>query len=96
MIVDVNVLLAAFFPDEQQAQAQDLIRAHVSGQVHLLAPTLLLYEFTNALGRYRRLNKDFEHQPRSSEAMVHVASIHRMLRLLAALTPISKRPLTGK
>jgi putative transposase len=39
------------------------------------------------LGRYRRLSKDFEHQPRSSEAMVYAASIHRMLRLLAAPAP---------
>jgi len=38
------------------------------------------------LGRYRRLSKDFEHQPCSSEAMVYAASIHRMLRLLAAPT----------
>jgi putative transposase len=35
------------------------------------------------LGRYRRLSRDFEHQPRSSEVMVYAASIHRMLRLLA-------------
>ena len=34
------------------------------------------------LGRYRRLSKDFEHQTCSSEAMVYLASIHRMLRLL--------------
>jgi putative transposase len=34
------------------------------------------------LGRYRRLSKDFEHQVSSSEAMVYLASIHRMLRLL--------------
>ena len=34
------------------------------------------------LGRYRRLSKDFEHQVHSSEAMVYLASIHRMLRLL--------------
>lgn len=34
------------------------------------------------LGRYRRLSKDFEHQTHSSEAMVYLASIHRMLRLL--------------
>ena len=34
------------------------------------------------LGRYRRLSKDFEHQVYSSEAMVYLASIHRMLRLL--------------
>ncbi len=49
MIVDVNVLLAAFFPDEQQPQAQALIRDHVAGRVQLCAPTLLLYEFTNAV-----------------------------------------------
>ena len=35
------------------------------------------------LGRYRRLRKDFEHQTRCSEAMIYLASIHRMLRLLA-------------
>jgi putative transposase len=34
------------------------------------------------LGRYRRLSRDFEHQVRSSEALVYLASIHRMLRLL--------------
>jgi putative transposase len=34
-------------------------------------------------GRYRRLSKDFEHQIESSEAMVYLARIHRMLRLLA-------------
>jgi putative transposase len=34
------------------------------------------------LGRYRRLSKDFEHQVCSSEAMVYLASLHRMLRLL--------------
>jgi len=34
------------------------------------------------LGRYRRLSEDFEHQVRPSEAMVYLASIHRMLRLL--------------
>ena len=34
------------------------------------------------LGRYRRLSKDFEPQVCSSEAMVYLASIHRMLRLL--------------
>jgi putative transposase len=33
-------------------------------------------------GRYRRLSSDFEHQVRSSEAMVYLAGIHRMLRLL--------------
>jgi putative transposase len=34
------------------------------------------------LGRYRRLARDFEHTTRSSEAIVYIASIRRMLKLL--------------
>ena len=33
------------------------------------------------LGRYRRLSRDFEHTVLSSESMVYVASIRRMLRM---------------
>ncbi len=35
------------------------------------------------LGRYRRLAKDCEHRPESSEAMIYVSRIHRMLGRLA-------------
>lgn len=49
MIVDASVVLRAFFPDEDQAKAQALIRDHVSGREQLLAPTLLLYKVTNAV-----------------------------------------------
>jgi predicted nucleic acid-binding protein len=49
VIVDASVLLRAFFPDEQQAQAQGLIRDHVTGRVQLVAPNLILYEVTNAV-----------------------------------------------
>jgi len=49
VIVDASVILSAFFPDEQQAQAQALIRDHVIGRVELIAPSLLLYEVTNAV-----------------------------------------------
>jgi len=49
VVVDASVILQAFFPDEAQAQAQALIRDHVSGHVRLTAPTLLLYEVTNAV-----------------------------------------------
>lgn len=38
------------------------------------------------LGRYRRLARDYEHQTLSSESMVYLASIHRMLRLLTSDT----------
>ena len=37
-------------------------------------------------GRYRRLGRDYEHQTLSSESMVYLASIHRMLRLLSCQT----------
>lgn len=33
-------------------------------------------------GRYRRLSKDYEHLPESSEAVVKIAAIHHMLRRL--------------
>ena len=38
------------------------------------------------LGRYRRLARDYEHQTLSSESMVYLASIHRILRLLTSDT----------
>lgn len=36
------------------------------------------------LGRYRRLSKDYEHCPKSSEGMLYAASIHIMLKRLPA------------
>ena len=33
------------------------------------------------LGRYRRLSKDYEANPRSSEAWIYIAAIHRMARI---------------
>ena len=36
------------------------------------------------LGRYRRLSKDYERCSKSSEAMVYLASIRRLLNRLAA------------
>lgn len=38
------------------------------------------------LGRDRRLGRDYEHQTSSSQAMVYIASIHRILRLLTCET----------
>ena len=54
MILDASVLLSAFFPDEAQPQAQILLRQHASGQVRLKAPTLLLYEVSNAVWQAER------------------------------------------
>jgi putative transposase len=33
------------------------------------------------LGRYRRLSRDFEHTVPSSESVIYIASIRRMLKL---------------
>jgi predicted nucleic acid-binding protein len=54
MIVDASVVLRAFFPAEHQSHAQALIRGHVSGQVQLNAPTILLYELTHAVWQAER------------------------------------------
>jgi putative transposase len=53
----------------------------VKGYVHL--PKRWLVERTFGwFGRYRRLSKDYEHNPASSEAWIQVAMIHRMARRL--------------
>ena len=62
MIVDASVVLSAFFPDEAQEQAQALIREHVMGRVALGAPSLLLYEVTNAVVQARRRNRISDEQ----------------------------------
>jgi transposase len=46
------------------------------------------------LGRYRRHSRDYERSTGSSEAMVKVSSIHRMLRLLRP--DLSKKPVPFK
>lgn len=51
----------------------------------VVLPKRWLVERTFAwLGRYRRLSKDYEHCPKSSEGIVYLASIHTMLKRLAA------------
>jgi putative transposase len=53
----------------------------VRGYVHL--PKRWIVERTFAwLGRYRRLSKDYEQNPASSEAWIYIAMSHRMLRQL--------------
>ena len=54
----------------------------------LLLPKRWIVERTFArLGRYRRLSKDYEYLPRTSEAMIRVAMIHLMVRRLARIWP---------
>jgi putative transposase len=54
-------------------------------KVFQLLPRRWVVERTFAwLGRYRRLSKDYEHCTLSSEGTIYAASIHTMLRRLAA------------
>jgi predicted nucleic acid-binding protein len=54
MIVDASVLLSAFFPDEVQLGAQALLHDHAAERIRLKAPTLIVYEVTNALRQGER------------------------------------------
>ena len=51
------------------------------GYIHL--PKRWIVERTFGwFGRYRRLSKDYEANPRSSEAWIYIAMIHRMARAM--------------
>ena len=53
----------------------------VKGYVHL--PRRWVVERTFGwFGRYRRLSKDYEHDPQNSETWIYVSAIHRMSRYL--------------
>ncbi len=53
----------------------------VKGYVHL--PRRWIVERTFGwFGRYRRLSKDYEHNPLSSETRIYIAMIHRLSRRL--------------
>ncbi len=41
------------------------------------------------VGRYRRLSKDYEYLPQTSETMIYAAMMHLMLRRLARSHPCS-------
>jgi predicted nucleic acid-binding protein len=50
VIIDASVVLRGFFPDEEgQAAAQAILHAYVQQEIDLQAPTLLPYEFINAI-----------------------------------------------
>ena len=61
-----------------------IVRRPHGAKGFVLLPKRWVVERTFAwLGRWRRLNRDYEHRTKSSEAMIYIASIGRMLRRLA-------------
>lgn len=68
----------------------EIVRRPPGATGFVLLPKRWVVERTFSwLNRWRRLSKDYEHRTDSSEAMVHIASIGRMLRHLA---PDGKQP----
>lgn len=62
----------------------EVIRRPKGAKGFVLLPKRWVVERTFSwLGRWRRLSRDYEHRTESSEAMIHIASIGRMLRRLA-------------
>ena len=60
----------------------DIVRRPDPARGFVLLPHRWIVERTFGwLGRYRRLSRDFEHTVSSSEAVVYIASIRRMLKL---------------
>ena len=64
----------------------EIVKRPEGAKGFLLLPKRWIVERTLAwLGRYRRLSKDDEYLPRTSEAMIRVAMIHLMVRRLARM-----------
>jgi putative transposase len=65
----------------------EIVKRPEGAKGFLLLPKRWIVERTFAwLGRYRRLSKDYEYLTQTSEAMIHVAMIHLMVRRLAHMT----------
>jgi putative transposase len=62
----------------------EIVRRSDEGKGFQVLPHRWVVERTFGwLGRYRRLSRDFEHTVSSSEALTYIASIRRMLKLVA-------------
>lgn len=76
----------------------EIVRRPKGAKGFVLLPKRWVVERTFSwLGRWRRLSRDYEHRTESSEAMLQIASIGRMLRRLAPPPhqPTFKYRLTG-
>ncbi len=71
----------------------DIIKRSDSQRGFVVLPRRWVVERTFGwLGRYRRLSKDYEELPRTSEAMIYGAMIHLMIRRLARKSPSAAGP----
>lgn len=62
----------------------EIVRRSDTAKGFIVLPKRWIVERTFGwLGRYRRLSKDYEHLPRSSENMIYISMINLMLHRLA-------------
>jgi len=65
--------------------ALEIVNRHPDQVGFQVLPRRWVVERTFAwLGRYRRLSKDYEHCTKSSEGVIYIASIHTMMKRIAA------------
>jgi predicted nucleic acid-binding protein len=91
MIVDVSVILCAFFPDESQTQAQSVVRDHVAGRVDLKAPDLLPYELANAVWQAERRGRISTEQASSIIQAMAGLNIEILSLDWAEMLPVARR-----
>jgi putative transposase len=97
-----NHALDAYLAQTQARYRLEIVERPAGSQGFVKLPRRWVVERTFAwLGRYRRNSRDYERYEHSSEAMIKVCSIHRMLRLLKPdqtkkAVPFKYRELQGK
>jgi putative transposase len=90
-----NHALAAWLKEEEVGYRIEVVSRPPGSEGYVKLPRRWVVERTFAwLGRYRRHSRDYERFSESSEAMIKVSSIHRMLRLLKP--DQSKKPVPFK
>jgi putative transposase len=90
-----NHALNAWLKQEQVRYRIEIVSRPPGSEGYVKLPRRWVVERTFAwLGRYRRHSRDYERFSESSEAMIKVSSIHRMLRLLKP--DQSKKPVPFK
>lgn len=60
----------------------EIVKKRVSGRFEVLPKRWIVERTFGWLNKYRRLSKDYEHLPESSEAMIRISMINLMLHRL--------------
>jgi putative transposase len=87
-----NHHLQSWLAEAQTGYVIEVVGRPAGSVGYVKLPRRWVVERTHAwLGRYRRNSRDYERYTESSEAVIKVSSIHRMLKLLKP-DPLKKKP----